>query len=282
MQQEIWVTHETIYDFDRSIDSATVRARLRPIDNYAQRVLESEVHCHPRPVERTRTVDVNGGAIDRFVVPGPLRRIELRGQSRLAWMPHATGPATGHATEPAPRADRPDSVPSWARPDGTIWQWARRALPDRDPGPSDIAAFMDMLRTEFAFDPTATQGNTRTPAFFAARRGVCQDYAALAAGCLRARGVPVRLVFGYLIRDPAGGHRFEEGQPHAWLSTWSAGTGWRDADPTTGLFPPANHITLRRGRRLRDVQPVAGRLLAPAVGQQLTVRVTVVKDAGPS
>jgi len=278
VSREIWLTHETIYDFDRSVDGATVRARLRPIDDDAQTVLESEVLCHPRPAERSSRIAADGRTVERFVMAGPLRRIEIRGQTRLSWTPDAAA----LRASPPPRGDRPDRVPAWARPDGTIWDWASRALPDREPDETQVAAFLDMLRAEFVFDPTATEAATPVPRFFAARRGVCQDYAGLAAGCLRARDVPVRLVFGYLIRDPDGGDRFEEGQPHAWLSYWTAADGWRDADPTTGLVPPTHHLTLHRGMQLRDIQPVAGKILSPDAVQRLSVRITVVKDMSAS
>jgi transglutaminase-like putative cysteine protease len=277
MQRTIWVTHETIYDFDRHIDGVQVQARLRPIDDAAQTVLESDVLCHPAPAARSTTVAANGRRLDRLQIRGPLRRIELRGQSRLAWRPDARG--NGEASPPGPS---PEPVPAWARPGGAIWDWAGRTLPDGRPSGDSIPRFLARFREEFTFDPNATRAATPVPAFFAARRGVCQDYARLAAGCLRARGVPVRFVLGYLIREPDAAPRFEEGQPHAWLSIWDPAFGWRDADPTTGLAPPSRHLVLGRGRRLRDLQPVSGRLLAPrGVEQRMTVRVTIVKDGVP-
>ncbi len=276
MAREIWITHRTAYEFDESIDGAVIRARLRPPDGPAQTVVESDVHCRPRAAASSRVGDALGAGINRLVFHGPLRHIEITGQSRLLWRPSAAGAAGAARPEAAPTG------PSWARPGGRIWRWARQALPDDTPGQDAIDAFMDLIRSDFTFDPRATDGSTAVPRFFGLRRGVCQDYAALAAGCLRARGVPVQLVFGYLIREPDGGHRFEEGQPHAWLSTWDQAAGWRDVDPTTGLRPPGHHITLRRGRGLRDIQPIAGRVRGRPVGQRLTVHVTVVKDAGPS
>lgn len=274
MLRTLWITHETIYDFDRSVEGVEIRARLRPVEDAAQGVLESEVHCHPAPVERSTTLGANGRMIDRLLVRGALRRVEVRGQSRLVWRPEAAGPGD---TDPPDRS--PEPAPSWARPGGAIWNWAARTLGDTKPSRASIAGFLARFREDFSFDPNATQPTTPVPAFFAARRGVCQDYARLAAGCLRARGVPVRFVLGYLVSEPDASPRFEEGQPHAWLSTWDPDSGWTDADPTTGLAPPSRHLTLGRGRRLRDLQPVAGRLLArQEVAQGLSVRVTIVKD----
>jgi len=51
----------------------------------------------------------------------------------------------------------------------------------------------------------------------AERKGICFDYAALMTGMLRSQGVPCKLVVGY-----AGT------QYHAWVSVWTAATGWVD------------------------------------------------------
>ena len=41
MARELWITHETSYEFDRNVDGVEVTARLRPIDDPGQEVLES-------------------------------------------------------------------------------------------------------------------------------------------------------------------------------------------------------------------------------------------------
>lgn len=271
MPREIWVTHETIYDFDRDVEGLSLRARLRPIDDNAQTVLESDVLCHPRPERRSRKLDTAGNPVEHLMVTGALRRIELRGQSRVRWSPDAP------AVRPWPRPDgTASSAPGWSQPDSVIWSWARRALPDTLPTRADVSAFMELIGSTFTFDPYASETTIPVPAFFRAGRGVCQDYARLAAGCLQARGLETRLVLGYLVRHPDAGPRFEVSQPHAWLSVWDPVDGWIDIDPTTGFSPPSHHITLRRGRRLRDVQPVSGVLVAtPHAAQRLQVRVTI-------
>ena len=49
------------------------------------------------------------------------------------------------------------------------------------------------------------------------KKGICFDYAALMAGMLRSQGIPCKLVVGY------AGTAY-----HAWISVWSAETGWID------------------------------------------------------
>ena len=274
MARELWITHETSYEFYRNVDGVEVTARLRPIDDPGQEVLESALLCHPRPAARTRLDHGDGAPSERLVVHGPVRRIELRCQSRLRW-----SPATP-ATRRSPGPDVQPPAPDWALPGGTIWEWSAGTLQDRATAPTAIAAFLSGFRDTFAFDPAATGPTTPVPAFFAGRRGVCQDYVGLAIGCLRARGVPVQAVLGYLVRAPEGEPRFEESQPHAWLATWDPAAGWIEADPTTGLPPPSRHVVLRRGHDLADLQPVSGTLLASeAASQRLTVKVTIVKEA---
>jgi len=51
----------------------------------------------------------------------------------------------------------------------------------------------------------------------AEKKGICFDYAALMSGMLRSQGVPCKLVVGY------AGKAY-----HAWISVWSAETGWVD------------------------------------------------------
>jgi len=49
------------------------------------------------------------------------------------------------------------------------------------------------------------------------KQGICFDYAALMTGMLRSQGIPCKLVVGY------AGTVY-----HAWISVWSAETGWVD------------------------------------------------------
>lgn len=49
------------------------------------------------------------------------------------------------------------------------------------------------------------------------KKGICFDYAALMTGMLRSVGVPCKMIFGY------AGSAY-----HAWISVWSADTGWVD------------------------------------------------------
>ena len=93
-----------------------------------------------------------------------------------------------------------------------------------------------------------------------AQKGVCQDFAHIAIGCLRSLGLPARYVSGYIeTLSP-------EGEPdligtaasHAWFSTYIPGMGWVDFDPTNNQLAQLQHITIAWGRDYQDVPPLKG------------------------
>jgi transglutaminase-like putative cysteine protease len=110
-----------------------------------------------------------------------------------------------------------------------------------------------------------------------ARRGVCQDFAHLALAALRALRLPARYVSGYLLTRPPPGKPKLRGADasHAWISVWAPETGWVDFDPTNGMIPRNDHITVAIGRDYDDISPISGVLLG---GGEQSMRVEVDVD----
>jgi len=143
-----------------------------------------------------------------------------------------------------------------------------------------LEAALDLTRrihADFVFDSTATDISTPVSHIFAARRGVCQDFAHLAITCFRSLGLPVRYVSGYLLTlPPPGGEKLMGADAsHAWVSVWVPEVGWVDLDPTNGVVPADRHITVAWGRDFADVSPISGVLLGG--GRQ---RIDVAVDVG--
>ena len=112
------------------------------------------------------------------------------------------------------------------------------------------------------------------------RRGVCQDFAHLATGCLRTLGLAARYVSGYIETDPPPRPPTASSAPtasHAWCSVWVPQQGWIDFDPTNDRLPTNRHITVAWGRDYGDVAPVRGVVIGPAVDQELSVEVEVTR-----
>jgi transglutaminase-like putative cysteine protease len=126
-----------------------------------------------------------------------------------------------------------------------------------------VAAALDLcgrIYHDFTYDPTATTVSTPLPVVLQLRRGVCQDFAHLAIGCLRSLGLAARYVSGYLLTRPPEGKTRLVGSDasHAWLSVYTGNSGWLDFDPTNNVVPSLEHITLAWGRDYSDVCPIQG------------------------
>jgi len=143
-----------------------------------------------------------------------------------------------------------------------------------------LEAALDLSRRihrDFAFDKKATSVATPLRQVLKQRRGVCQDFAHLMIGCLRALQLPARYVSGYILTVPPPGRprRVGADASHAWVSVHCGeGAGWIDIDPTNDCLVDDEHVTLGWGRDFGDVTPMRGVILGGGE-QALEVRVTV-------
>jgi transglutaminase-like putative cysteine protease len=147
-----------------------------------------------------------------------------------------------------------------------------------------LEGVMDLTRhvfETFKYDPTATDISTPVARVLETKRGVCQDFAHLMIASLRSLRIPARYVSGYLLTKPPPGQPKLRGvdASHAWLSVWAPETGWVDFDPTNGIIPSGEHITVAIGRDYDDVSPISGVLLGGG-DQVMTVSVDVEPVVG--
>ncbi len=137
-----------------------------------------------------------------------------------------------------------------------------------------VTELMGRIHADFTYDPNATDVATPLDTVLEQRRGVCQDFAHLAIGCLRALGLPARYVSGYLETLPPPGVPKLRGADasHAWFSIYIPQIGWLDFDPTNNIRPIGQHITTAVGRDFGDVTPIKGILYG---GGEHTLKVAV-------
>jgi transglutaminase-like putative cysteine protease len=82
---------------------------------------------------------------------------------------------------------------------------------------------------------------------------------------LRAHGLPVRYVCGYIRTRPKDGRtgRLGADQSHAWVGCWlGARHGWVDLDPTNGLLVQKEPVGLGWGRDYSGVAPLRSVILS--------------------
>jgi len=115
----------------------------------------------------------------------------------------------------------------------------------------------EWVHREMDYIAGSTSVRTSAVDAFAARQGVCQDYAHLTLVLLRSMGIPSRYVSGYLHPQPlAEIGDTVAGQSHAWIEAWTG--GWWGYDPTNDMALSEQHVSVGIGRDYADVPPVKG------------------------
>ena len=140
-------------------------------------------------------------------------------------------------------------------------------------------AVMDLnsrIFEEFEYNTSFTTIATPLKKVASARKGVCQDFSHIAIGCLRAMGLPVRYVSGYIETQAPDGQPKLVGADasHAWFSCFIPGMGWVDFDPTNNKLAAEQHITVAWGRDYQDVPPLKG-VIFNSAQHELSVAVHV-------
>lgn len=114
-----------------------------------------------------------------------------------------------------------------------------------------LAAIYKIMR----FDTSVTDAQTDAVQAFAAKSGVCQDYAHIFIACSRLLGLPSRYVSGHLLRQD--GANLQEAS-HAWAETYVDGLGWVAFDPANGICADEHYVKVAVGLDYRDAAPIAG------------------------
>ncbi|MDQ1441031.1 MAG: hypothetical protein QOG97_1259 [Acidimicrobiaceae bacterium] len=152
------------------------------------------------------------------------------------------------------------------------------SVPSADPLDTAVAA-SEFVHDHMVYRKGSTTVATSGPEAFAAGNGVCQDFAHVLLGILRAMGIPCRYVSGYLYPypdDEGGLGQVHAGQSHAWVEAWVG--DWVALDPTQGGFVGPQHVMVARGRDYADVTPLKGIFVGSPV-ERLKVNVELTRIA---
>ncbi len=283
------ISHRTSYQYRAPVTQSHHIIHLRPRELPNQTVIHHSLLIEPAPVSNTEITDLFGNAVVLLRIEEQHTEFIVSARStieaKLPTPPDITrSPPWENAADLAGKGDgsidvdvrqfvcRSRHVPV----SNDIRNFAQGSFP---PGRSVVDGALHLTRRifeEFAFDPKATDISTPVSRVLEMRRGVCQDFAHLAISAHRALGIPARYVSGYLMTRPPPGQPKLKGADasHAWLSVWSGEQGWVDFDPTNGIIPKGEHITLAYGRDYDDISPISGVLLGGG-DQTMTVAVDV-------
>jgi transglutaminase-like putative cysteine protease len=287
------ITHITRYTYQAPVSVSYNEARLLPRSDRTQEVLSRTLQISPEPASLTHREDAFGNQISFFDIHRSHKVLEVTCISdirRAAVLPNLdqTPGRPWEAVVDLLRTSNPTyfDVKQYLLASPLIGPSAALrayAEPSFVPGRPLLLAARDLMQriyTDFTFSPAYTTVSTPIAEVMEHRKGVCQDFAQVGIGCLRAMGVAARYMSGYIETLPPPGQERLVGADasHAWFSVFDPDLGWIDFDPTNNQLPLNQHVTVAWGRDYSDVPPLKGVIYGGGGGQKLKVSVDVARQ----
>ena len=290
------IRHVTTYTYEASVASSRCAIRLTPRDGRGQRLLAHDLKSSPSLHAAAERLDFFGNRVVEASIREAHARLRISMTARVEISreePPAEGltPSWENVRRSAAdirslAADSPAHglFPSRLAPIETpVTDYARQSFAPGRPVLEGAAELMRRIKSDFAYDPEATDVATPLAQAFARKGGVCQDFAHIMIAGLRGLGLPAAYVSGYIRTIPAPGATRLEGADasHAWVAVWCGDPfGWIQMDPTNAMYSDDNHIVVAIGRDYADVSPIDG-VIVGAGRQTLGVAVDIVAVGAP-
>lgn len=283
------IIHKTEYSYTYPVNLCYNEARLTPRHHVYQQCDDSQFVVQPEPKECRERRDFFGNTVYYFTIQQPhnqltvtvTSRVEVKGRELQLNFSEArdhddrdrgTSAAEHLSWEKTRQQLHTDSNPEIlemrqyvlnspmipAMPE--LHAYAEKSFTTGRPLLEAVEDLSTRLYTDFTYDPGFTTVATPLADVIKYRRGVCQDFAHLGIGCLRALGFAARYVSGYIETEPPPDQEPLSGADasHAWFSVYFPQLGWVDFDPTNNQMPTDRHITVAWGRDYADVTPLKG------------------------
>ncbi|MEZ0339800.1 transglutaminase N-terminal domain-containing protein [Mycobacterium sp. pV006] len=287
------ITHRTEYRYADEVTSSYGRGFLTPRDSPRQRCLSHELIIDPEADDSSTSRDVYGNLTSYFHVVHPHRSLRITSRSVVEVDPPPpelyAGPSARAPWEIA-RPVGPDGARAVEftldlQPPEITDELRAYAAPSFVSGRPLIEVLTDLntrIYTDFTYRSGSTTVSTKVSEVLAAGEGVCQDFARLAIGCLRANGLAASYVSGYLATDPPPGKDRMVGidATHAWASVWTPQNEWLGLDPTNDQMVDERYVTVAVGRDYADVPPLRGIIYTDSESSVIDVSVDVAPCEG--
>jgi len=269
---EYQLTHQTKYTYAHTVGTSHLLLHLTPRAFDRQQVMACDMTISPEPVSREQREDYFGNGVTDVVIRDQHTELVITSNARVKVQADQDilldlSPTWQQVADMLRTPTTLDSLDaarfSFPSPQISLNEARGFALDLFTPGKPLLRLAMELteyIYREFDYQGGVTDVYTPVPQLLTARTGVCQDFAHVAIACLRARGLAVRYVSGYLLNQPPPGQARLVGADasHAWFSIWCPEFGWVDFDPTNNKRAQNEHITLAWGRDFSDVSPTRG------------------------
>jgi len=289
------VKHKTHYEYQQAVNTCYNRAHLLPRDTLYQHTNAPKVIIYPTPSTGSRHIDYFGNRVYHFSLNEPHKELSIEVVTDISLNDSRVNPIAqlqyGNTCAQVKEAlnNKLDVETLYAREfllnspmiktTQELADYAQECFSDDKPLLSAVRDLTTKIYAEFEFDSGFTTIATPLEDVLKYKRGVCQDFAQLAIGCLRSLGYPARYISGYLETLPPPGQEKLVGADasHAWFAVYSPGEGWFEFDPTNDAVPLGQHIVTAWGRDYSDVSPLRGVIFGGGKTQTLNVSVDVAR-----
>jgi transglutaminase-like putative cysteine protease len=257
----ISIRHHTGYKYQRPVVSSYNEARITPISNDRQLVMESEVEVSP-PAAVFRYWDWWGTLVHAFDLHLPHDSLMVTGSSVVETSGPVPPPDDAVGWDELAGHEVRDRYAELLAPTRHVPldQAIQNASAELAGAPTPIEAcrsVVDLVRSRLRYEPGTTTVATRATDALRQGTGVCQDFTHVALGVLRCLGIPARYVSGYLHpTSEAEPGVTVAGQSHAWFEAWLG--DWLPFDPTNGDAVGERHVVVGRAREYDDLAPLHG------------------------
>ncbi len=283
--------HQTRYEYDDLVTNSHHEIHLTPRDGPTQTCIAHSIAVLPEPEVVRERIDYFHNRVCFFGIHESHRTLEIVAESEVRVLERPSSLVLDRTSwedvrDRLARSRRPEAIEAYSFVFDSPYVRAEPALkalaePSFSSGRPLLDAAMDLTRrifSGFAYERGSTGISTPLSDVLRDRRGVCQDFAHVAIGCLRSMGLPARYVSGYLLTAPPPGRPRLAGcdASHAWISTYLPNVGWVDFDPSNDMMADEGHVVVAYGRDFGDVTPVRGVILG---GGHHALRVAV--DVAP-
>lgn len=285
------ISHTTRYDYEQPVGSCYNLAYMLPRDTAQQKLKQVDIQVQPSIAMSNRRSDYFGNQVFQFSIEQDHTQLSVTVTSEVEIdkvqsnrnldfgntctyarerLRESSDEACLNAREfllDSPMIQQHPELAAYAAP----------SFADDRPFLSAVMELNERIYRDFIYDPEFSDVATPLSEVFKHKRGVCQDFAHFAIGCLRSLGYPARYVSGYLETLPPPGQEKLIGTDatHAWFAVYSSGEGWFEFDPTNNKMAGEQHITTAWGRDYSDVTPLKGVIFGGGQTHQLSVSVDV-------
>ncbi|PRO66656.1 transglutaminase family protein [Alkalicoccus urumqiensis] len=259
------IEHTNDFTYETMVDQSLNRIRLKPRTDECQRLLSYTPTIEPVTLTKENT-DIWGNTVESFFIAEPHQRLLVKTTSVVSiqkspfvrmvqYTPEMETIFKSDLFRSHYLAYLADTAPTYIRPDQK--EEVKRELGDLSNPVECALSVLDFVYSRFSYDPEATNVSTSAVDAFDLKRGVCQDYANVMLGILRAKGLPARYVSGYLYVGENSA-LVGDAATHAWVEVMIPGIGWVGLDPTNNVEALEQHIRVGVGRDYEDTSPVQG------------------------